>query len=159
MRLLPGPGAAVLLVLVAGCAAIPADPDGSLEFIRGERLLRAGAAPHEPWVTAPAAPGQDPSGPEVELVEAFADRLGAEVEWTVSTEGDLVEQLELDLLDLVVGGLAADTPYSKRAALTRPYTESVGPRGTTVKHVMAVPMGENALLSELELFLDEEVAQ
>ena len=40
-------------------------------------------------------------------------------------------------------------------ALTRPYTRTQE-EGRTVKHVMAVVRGENALLSELERFLDEE---
>lgn len=39
--------------------------------------------------------------------------------------------------------------------MTRPYTESIEETGRTVRHVMAVPLGENELLSELETYLEE----
>ena len=42
----------------------------------------------------------------------------------------------------------------RKVALTRAYAE-IDERGTTEEHVMMVPMGENALQSELERWLDE----
>ena len=39
------------------------------------------------------------------------------------------------------------------AGLTRPYAESRDERGKLHKHVMLVPMGENAFLLELDKFL------
>lgn len=62
--------------------------------------------------------------------------------------------LEDGELDLVIGGLTADTPWSTHAAITRPYAETMDGRGRTVQHVMAARLGENALLVELETYLE-----
>jgi ABC-type amino acid transport substrate-binding protein len=147
---------ALLSVLLAACGAIPddfpADPGGTLDRIRSEAVLRAGAAPNPGWVELRGA-GNEPAGREPELVEEFAASLDAEVEWTVGTEEHLVSLLETGDLDLVVGGLTDQNPWVEKAGLTRPYAEETVD-GTTEAHVMMVPMGENALQSELERWLD-----
>ena len=57
--------------------------------------------------------------------------------------------LEEGELDLAVGGFTEENAWVDQVGLTRPYAEvEVG--GTTEAHVMMVPMGENALQSELE---------
>lgn len=96
----------------------------------------------------------EPAGLEVDLVEDFAEHLGVEVEWTVAGEEDLVGMLEDDALDLAVGGVTEENRWVDQVGLTRPYTE-VGAGGDTEKHVMMVPMGENAFQSELERWLDD----
>ena len=131
-----------LSATLGGCGSIPRDPDGTLARVQREEVLRAGASPSA--VT----------DREVELVEGFAADLGAEVEWTRDGETALVADLESGRLDVVVGGLHADSPWADKVGLTRAYAESVED-GRTVKHVMAVPMGENAMLVRLERYLDE----
>jgi len=146
---------AVALTAVGGCGvAVPADPDGTLDRVRSDRVLRVGVSPNPPFtvVTDPAAP---PSGSEVDLVSGFARRLDAHVEFVVGGESHLVGGLEDGTVDVMVGGLLEDSPWEKRAALTRPYAETTGPDDTTRAHVMAVPLGENAMLTELETYLDE----
>ena len=54
--------------------------------------------------------------------------------------------LEHGEIDIAVGGFTEDNAWVDEVGLTRAY---VG------KHVMMVPMGENALQSELELWLDD----
>lgn len=66
-----------------------------------------------------------------------------------------VDALERGEVDLLVGGLTADNPHGAKLSLTRPYATTVE-HGETVEHVMAVRTGENAMLSELERYLDEE---
>lgn len=88
----------------------------------------------------------------------YAKHLGATVEWTVDSETALVEQLEEGEVDLVVAGLEADSVWADRAALTRPYVEEKEPDGATVPRVIAAPAGENALLSDLERWLDTQQA-
>ncbi|GAB48053.1 transporter substrate-binding domain-containing protein [Mobilicoccus pelagius] len=147
--------ATVALTTVGGCGvAVPADPDGTLDRVRSDRVLRVGVAPNAPFtvVTDPATP---PGGSEVDLLSGFARRLGARLEFVVGGESRLVGGLEDGTLDVVVGGLLDDSPWEKRAALTRPYAETTGPDDTTRAHVMAVPLGENAMLTELETYLDE----
>lgn len=133
---------------------IPADPDGTLDRVVTSGELRVGASVQPPYVTVPVAPEEDPGGSEVELVDGFAESLGAEAVWVVGGEEDLVRRLEEGELDVVVGGLTAKSPWGSKVALTRPYL-TVQEHGKKVDHVLAAVPGENALLSELEHYLDE----
>ncbi len=139
-------GAAVVAaLLLSACGlTIPTDPDGTLDRVREDGVLRVGASPTPGWVEV--AGGADPSGHEPQLVEDFADDLGVEVEWTVAGEEELVSMLEDGDLDLAVGGFTDANAWVDKVGLTRPYTEA---------HVMMVPMGENAFQSELERWLDD----
>ena len=121
--------AVLLAVGVAGCG-IPRDPEGTLDRVRGG-TLRAGITASEPWTTLE---GGRPGGVEVELVERFADELGARVEWVDGSEAELIGALEVRELDLVVGGLTADTPWQSKAAITRSYA--------TTRVVVAVPASQ-----------------
>lgn len=145
-----------MLPLAACSGGFPADPDGTLERIREEGLLRVGAAPHPPQVEITTL-GAEPTGTEVDLVEAYGDHLGVDVEWVVGTESTLFEALQDGEVDLVVGGLQHNSLFVSEAGFTRPYVEEKAGDGETVKRVVATPMGENALLSDLERFLDGEV--
>lgn len=139
---------------VTGCGgAFPADPDGTLDSIRSSGVLRAGASHHPPQVVQ-SAPETDPEGTEVDLLEAYARHLGARVEWTVASETALMEKLDEGEVDLVVGGLRDDSVWSAQAGLTRAYTQERAPDGTTLNRVIATPMGENALMNDLERWFD-----
>ena len=145
------------LLFLAGCGtSYPADPEGTLDRVRGG-TLRVGASPNGDWVRLPAgsAGAARVEGKEAELVQRFAERLGADIEWVTGTEQVLADELKHGELDLVIGGLDDKTPWSTHAGLTRPYTESRDSRGSLHKHVMLVPLGENAFLLELDRFLLE----
>jgi polar amino acid transport system substrate-binding protein len=120
---------ALLAVLVGGCG-VPRDPESTLDRVRGG-TLRAGITASEPWTTLDDG---RPGGVEVELVERFASELGARVEWVDGSEADLIGALEVRELDLVVGGLTADTPWQSKAAITRSYA--------TTRVVVAVPASQ-----------------
>lgn len=144
------------LLALAGCGTYPADPEGTLERVRGG-TLRVGASVNGDWVRIPGG-STSPArveGTEADLVRQFAEQLGAEVEWVQGTEHVLAEELKHGALDVVIGGLDDKTPWSTHAGLTRPYTESRDSRGSLHKHVMLVPLGENAFLLELDRFLVE----
>jgi membrane-bound lytic murein transglycosylase MltF len=143
------------LVAVAGCAAIPVDPEGTLERVSGG-VLRVGMSQHEPWT---ALEDGERSGVEVRLIEEFAAERDADVEWRDGGEESLIGQLHRGELDVVVGGLTEKSPWSSHAALTRPYVVVTGPTGSPEPHVMAARMGENALLVALERFLLEREAE
>jgi membrane-bound lytic murein transglycosylase MltF len=105
------------MLLLAGCGAtIPTDPDGTLDRASGG-TLRVGATENGSWVDV--REGEDPVGTEPELVRSFASALGAEVEWSTGSEEALVGDLEEGDLDLVIGGLTAETPWSEKAGTTR----------------------------------------
>ena len=129
---------------------IPADPDGTLDAVR-DATLHAGASPNPGFIEVDGE--RTVSGPEADAIEAFADTLGARVEWTVGSEEALVRGLENGALDIVAAGLTDETPWSEQAGMTRPYAEAVLEDGSVHKLVMLVPIGENAFLSELEGFL------
>ncbi len=145
---------AVLVVALTGCGlTIPSDPDGTLDRVRGG-VLRVGVSLSAPWTTA--GPQSEPGGIEVDLARAFAGSLGADVEWTVAGEEALVLAMENGDLDLIIGGLTSTSAWGDKIALTAPYRTVTDERGQEHDHVMAVPMGENAFLVELESFLREE---
>lgn len=147
-------GALVALLLataLSGCGlAIPTDPDGTLRSVSGGEL-RVGVSPDPGLVSR----GDPPTGSIPDLVEGFADSVDADVEWTIGSEETLVGMLERGDLDLVAGGITDQTPWLDKAGVSRGYTNIDGADGRTL--VMLVPLGENAFLSALERYLDEEV--
>ncbi|HEY9357095.1 MAG TPA: transporter substrate-binding domain-containing protein [Arthrobacter sp.] len=154
------PGSTVLLTLatilaLAGCGNYPADPTGTLERV-ADGTLRVGASENGDWVQVA---GEDVQGTDADLVRDFAARIGAEVQWVSGTEHVLAEELKHGELDLVIGGLDDKTPWAQHGGLTRAYAESRDSRGALHKHVMLVPLGENAFLLELDRFLMEAKGQ
>lgn len=156
-------GTLLAALLLTGCGStFPADPQGTLDRARGG-TLRVGASINGEWVriAGPASgdvrsgdvPASDVQGKEAELVRDFAAQLGAEVEWVAGTEQVLADELKHGGLDLMIGGLDDKTPWVTHAGITRPYAESRDDRGNLHKHVMLVPLGENAFLLELDQFL------
>lgn len=144
--------AVAMTAALAGCGvSVPADPDGTLQTVSGGEL-RVGVSADENLADVSA---DTPSGPIIDLVDTFADSLDAEVEWTIGSEETLVTMVEEGDLDLVVGGLTDQTPWIDRVGVTRGYREVDGAEDRAI--VMFVPLGENAFLTELEGFLDQEV--
>lgn len=143
-------GAAALGLGACTSSGYPADPEGTLDRISGG-TLRAGVVHHPPHVDAS---GAEPVGREPDLIRAFAAAHGAQVEWTVAGEEALMTALEKGDVDLVAGGLTSKSPWTTHASLTRPYAEGAGPDGEPVELVMAVPLGENQMLSALEAHFD-----
>lgn len=144
-------GGVALALVLTGCASIPSDPDHTLERIRRDRVLRLGVSPNPPWTVAEGATA---TGSEVDLVRGFADKQGARLEIVVGGEEPLVQRLEDGELDLVVGGLTTENTATSRFAKTRAYAQTTDAHGRREKHIMAAPLGENRLLSELERHLD-----
>src|SRR5918998_5697743 len=125
-----GAVAAVIGLLAACGVSVPTDPEGTLDRVIGG-TLRVGVSPNPPWTEV--TQGGEPTGSEVDLVREFAATLPAEVSWTVGGEEALIKRLEAGELDLVIGGLTADTPWEKHAAIPKPYAEGTGPDGKRIK--------------------------
>lgn len=144
--------AGVLAVSLAGCGmSVPTDPDGTLDAVVGGEL-RVGVSPDPGLVEDD---DDSPSGPLVDLTTEFAETLDTRAVWTVGSEESLVGMLESGELDLLIGGFTDQTPWVDRAGVTRGYSTIEGGDGRSI--VLLVPLGENAFLTELETFLDEEV--
>lgn len=140
--------------LVACGGHYPADPEGSLNRISGG-TLRVGISHQPPWVDTSGGE-EDPEGIEAQLIADYADSINAEVEWHEGGEEQLIGLIAEKELDVVIGGLTSQSPWSSDAALTTSYAESLGVDGNTAQQVMAIQMGENAFMTSLERFLLEQ---
>ncbi|OJF11421.1 substrate-binding periplasmic protein [Couchioplanes caeruleus] len=119
----------VVLLLVGGCGW-PRDTGSTLTDVR-DGVLRVGLTESPPWAWAPDQ--GEPQGAEVWLVQRLAQRLGARIEWYPGSESALMPALKDRVLDLVVGGLDAQSPWIEHASLTRPYV--------TMRTLVAAPPG------------------
>jgi polar amino acid transport system substrate-binding protein len=137
------------LVLACACADLPRDPEGTLDRVRGG-TLRVGGVDAPPWIVRE---GERATGPEAELVEAFARSLGARVEWRWASQDEHMHALERFELDLVAAGLTQATPWRTRVALTRPWL-----RRPKERHVLAAPPGENGILTTLGRYIERTAA-
>src|SRR4051812_2484546 len=97
----------ITLALFVGCD-LPRDPEGTLNRVRGG-TMRVGLVENPPWVIRTEG---EPKGVEVELVRRFAAELGAKPEWHWGAEQKHMRAMEKFELDLVIGGLLDDTPWS-----------------------------------------------
>jgi polar amino acid transport system substrate-binding protein len=112
----------LLLLLGVGllaCGSLPRDPEDTMKRVTGGEM-RVGLVEHPPWVIRTSA---EPAGAEVELVRALAAEIGATPVWLWGGEQQHLEALKRFELDLVIGGLTAETPWSKEVGLTSPYFE------------------------------------
>ena len=122
-----GTGAAAALALglaLAGCDGYPKDANDTLERVRaGQRPLRVGWSPAEPWVRAKA--GNDgPAGVEPDLVRAWAASIGTTIEWVPGGEAQLVQALQRNAVDVAVAGFSDDAPWGGKTGQTQPYLEA-----------------------------------
>ncbi|MFI5495853.1 substrate-binding periplasmic protein [Actinoplanes sp. NPDC051859] len=120
----------VLVLVLAGGCGWPRDTGSTLADVRAG-VLRVGLSESPPWTWAPDR--GEPQGAEVWLVQRLAQRLGARIEWYPGAESTLMPALKDRVLDLVIGGLDATSPWLEQASLTRPYV--------TTKTVIAAPPG------------------
>jgi polar amino acid transport system substrate-binding protein len=107
---------AIVAALLCGCQ-FPRDTEGTLDRVRGG-VMRVGVTHVDPWVKLD---GGEPAGVEVELLQRFAQTLGARVEWVEGSESELMEALHGRHLDVVIAGLTRRSEWQRVAALTRPF--------------------------------------
>ncbi len=123
---------AILLAITLTACGVPRDPEGTLARVSGG-VMRVGVTDAPPWVELGDTA---PDGIEVQLVERFAEEIDAEIEWVEGSEQELFGALRFRELDLVLGGLTTETPWSAEAAVTHPYL--------TTATLVAVPRGSEA---------------
>jgi polar amino acid transport system substrate-binding protein len=134
------------MAVLSSCG-LPRDADGTLDRVHGG-ALRVGVSDHPPWTAI--RDGQI-DGIETRLVAELARGLGARPVWRRGAESELLDALHRRELDIVVGGLTADSPWKGQVAFTRPhFTDTATGRA----HVLAVSPGENAFLVHVERFLE-----
>ena len=119
-------------LLVSACDAIPADPDGTLERVRGERRFKVGLiASHEP-----------PPGAALDLLRRVARATDARPAVEHGPAEALLTRLEEGSLDLVLGEFAEPSPWAAKVTLTEPIVRD----GPTML-AAAARNGENAWIA------------
>ncbi|HTV00619.1 MAG TPA: hypothetical protein VMF13_08790 [Luteitalea sp.] len=130
----------MLLVGASACAAVPRDPDGTLERVREARTFSVGVI----------APG--PHATDRRHHEAFLDgvsrRTNASPAVTVGAAERLLSELEAGRLDLVIGELAERSPWREHVTMLPPLRAAAHGEAATVLAV-AGRHGENAWLAVL----------
>ena len=143
-----------LAATMTGClGTVPRDPDGTLDTVT-DGTIRVGVSLEPEVAEAGEAPDDAPRGPLADLARDYADSIDARISCVPAGEETLVSMLEDGDIDLAIGGFSDQTPWSERVGTTRGYADLPGLKGRTI--VWLVPAGENALLSDVELFLDSE---
>lgn len=138
---------------VTACGTMPHDADGTLDRAR-DGVLVVGVSEHRPW-TVIDDEGRV-HGSEADLIRGFADGIGAEIKWRPAPESVLAGDVKEGRVDVMIGGLTADTPWTDKIAVTRPYVTVATEDGGSDDMVMGVRQGENELLVELERHLARE---
>ena len=110
---------ALSLFAPSGCSNLPRDPKETLRQL-SSRPIRVGLVEHPPWVVRTSG---EPAGVEVELVRNFAGQLGTTTDWHWGGEQEQLEALQHYQLDIVIGGLTDQTPWSKYVGFTSAYFE------------------------------------
>ncbi len=139
-------------LLFAGCDQLPRDSAGALKRIQSTHEVRVGVTEHEPWVRWE---GDRATGLEPELMEQWAQTLGARVTWRRDALAELVKALHRREIDVLAAGLEETTPHAPEVALTQPYLEAPDREGKKTPRAIAVTQGENALLFSLDRFLTQ----
>lgn len=119
----------VAALLAAGCDSIPADPDGTLARVRGERQFKVG-------LIASHAPAPDEA---VDLLRRLSRATGAKAVVERGPAERLLTRLEEGHLDLVLGEFAEKSPWAAQVTLTQP----ISAKGPAVL-AAASRNGENA---------------
>lgn len=130
-------GLGLAMMALAGCADLPKDPEGTVERIRASGELRVGL------IAAPQA-----NGAAGRYLARVAAATGARPTIVSGPSERLLTELEQGQLDLVLGELRADTPWSRHVNIVlHPDQKTSEPAVVTAA---AARHGENAWIMLLE---------
>jgi ABC-type amino acid transport substrate-binding protein len=117
---------------LAGCHAIPSDPDGTLERVRGEGRFKVGL------IASPAPPPDRAA----DLLNRLSRATGAKAALERGPAEALLTRLEDGDLDLVLGEFAEKSPWAAKVTLSEPILVN----GPTIL-AAAARNGENAWIA------------
>ena len=109
-----------LALLLHGCGDFPKDANETLKRAAAGEPLKVGYSAAEPWVRDSGSPA-GPGGIEPSLVREWAQANGLRISWVKGGEGQLVEALGENSVDLAVGGFLASNPHGAMIGTTQPY--------------------------------------
>jgi len=135
-----------LILCLARCGDLPKDPEGTLERIRRDHVIRVGRV-------------QGSSATDALVWRRILERLEASTKAKSIFKSGMLEPLLLDLeagkLDAVVGGRFDEkTPWQTRVSLGPPIHRIEIPAGKTVSHIV-MRNGKNAWIMEVQRKIEE----
>lgn len=139
-----------LCLLVSACGAYPRDSDGMTQRASGQGM-RVGASHDPPWLVVDA--DGRVSGPEAELLQAFAAAQGYRLRWQPGGHDALMRQLEHAELHAVVGGYDRKSPWKPRVAWSRPLRARASPHSPMPERRIGLPPGQSAWQLGLDTWL------
>lgn len=126
-----------LLWTLAGCDALPRDPDGTLDRVRQSQTIRVG-------LTGPGVPQH-----ARQLIAALAQQNGARVTLKEGSLEPLLTELNADRVDLVIAEVAKRTPWKTLVAPGPPLqVHGVGRERLEWRALMK--NGENRWITQVE---------
>lgn len=129
-----------VLSALAGCSALPRDPDGTLDRVRDSGMMKVGIV---------ETPGAALPAPARALLARLSAATGAKPQLMPGAAEPLLMALEAGKLDLVVGNFAHDTPWTQRVALSPPLAVR-GAKEMRIDLIAAMPPGENRWIMLVE---------
>jgi hypothetical protein len=131
----------LLLLAAASCSEFPADPDGTLERIREQRVFRVGLVrlPGDGGIAAPAA----------RLLQRVGQAAGARPRLERGEMEVLLHRLEEGEIDLVIGRFEAKSPWTGLVSLSPPLHKEKSGKAE-FRLAAAMRNGENAWIGLVE---------
>lgn len=130
-----------LAALAPGCSDLPMDPEGTLERIARERLLRVGVVASGPAATA--------ADRQQALIARIAAATGSRPSLLTGSAEPLLMRLEQGELDLVVGEFHATSPWMLHVHILPPIAASSAGEEETIV-AAAARNGENRWIMLLD---------
>ncbi len=131
--------AGLSILLLAGCGAIPRDPEGTSAGVAESGVIRLGAI---------AGAAADPA--EERALDRLEAQTGARIERVSGPGEELLEKLEIGEIDLVYGRFADDSPWATHVHLgTPPGGPDKPPKSLRVPR-FAFRNGENGWITRVE---------
>ncbi|WP_022682822.1 hypothetical protein [Sphingobium bisphenolivorans] len=128
-----------LLLLLAGCDALPRDPADTSKRIESSRRFSVGLV--DPDLRTDARLSA--------LIRNIEQRTGARAEWRPGSGEALLTQLKAGELDLALGRLSRESPWTSEVALGPPL-ETSGSREEPIELKAAMRNGENRWIMTVE---------
>ena len=138
------------LLLLAACDGYPRDSDG-LTARAADAGMQVGAS-HDPPFVQVAADGTV-SGPEVAVVQRYAQARGYRIVWAIGAHDALMAQLEDAKLHAVLGGHGPDTPWKPRVGWSHAFL--LRGDGALAERRIALPPGQSAWQLDFDRHLIE----
>ncbi|MDP9413116.1 MAG: transporter substrate-binding domain-containing protein [Pseudomonadota bacterium] len=111
----------VVWAALSACADFPRDAEGTLREVQQGRPLTVGWSSAAPWVRSVGR--GEPVGIEPDIIRRWASERGMRIQWVEASEGQIVEGLNGNSLDVGIAGFTDQAPHGGLIGQTQPYLQ------------------------------------